>query len=256
MTKNLEDLIYRYSSNLRAIDKANVGLREDPDKPVDAKIYTDRDEVLVNAAPAQVINDARFYMSQFPEFFEDAGLGQKTWSEFLRQYYRPLDRKFKDAAILEVLGRYTTEEEREKLSKNPYITLLVKIVELSTLRQREKLDKSDLEKVLLHFTHKGKKEKELIINPYAAQAIQDYERNPNVIKAAIDMKLRLYELQKSKEKGRDRNEADRLMDYSEKDATDNYSINNYSKATTIYKWYKANAEANAAEIEKRSGKQS
>ena len=240
MNQNLENLVSRYAGNLQTVENSQT---RDPKIEYTENVYNEQDPVEVKGIPKKVRDHALAHMSLFPDFFKEHGLGKEQWSDFLETYYKPLKTEVKGELIKRIMP-YLGEEEIKKLQKNSYFTILALMEQLAGFAKKEDLNEQELEAIVkTHFIDgiEMKDNKPVgKINPYAAAAISDYKGNKEGVKSLMEMRLRLYELQKKKT---DMGELDELMKYSETDKRDNYSIGNYAKATMTYRMSKAQEEA-------------
>ena len=236
MNKDLEGIVNHFAGNLQTIEEAKQ--REDPRQPYTTNVYSERDAVDVTGSSERVTQHALAHMSQFKPFFEEKNLTKEQWKNFLNDYYVPLETPYKDGAIKRSF-EFLTKEEKELLLKSPYYAILLAMEDLAKLVNKESLSEKDIgEKVAKHFAElvKGKDgKKEVKLNPYAAAALQDYQHNREGVRSLMEMRLRVYNLEKSKTP---RDDIDEVMQFNEKDATENYSIGNYAKATNAYRMTK------------------
>ncbi len=240
MNDRLEDLIGRYARDINTLEQLPS---MDQNQATEMSVFSDQEEINVAGTPNQIRPYVLAFMSQFPEFFEDIRLSKGTWSEFLNSYYNPLNQETKDRVLIDSL-KYINEKQRKELTKHPYTKLILKIANIQSLLEKARGENLSEEELIAlvrnHFTEIVKERKvrkdNVKVNPYVAKAIETYGRNPNAMHEIMAMKQRIYGLQKPRT---DPVDASKFLGFDEKDAEDNYSIGNYSKATKVYMAYAA-----------------
>lgn len=249
MNQALESIVNHFAGNSQTIDEASK--REDPKQPYTASVYSEREAVDVTGNSERVTQHALAHMSQFKPFFEEHGLGKEQWKGFLETYYEPLETPYKDEAIKGSF-KFLTKEEKELLLKSPYYKILIAMEDLAKLINKENLNDKDIgEKVQRHFVEIVKDKKgnpQGKLNPYAAAALQDYKNNREGVRSLMEMRFRVYNLEKNKTP---RDSLDKVMEYNEKDAQENYSIGNYAKVANSYIMSKSQREAEQAKEAKK-----
>jgi len=162
-----------------------------PDEVLQTNYFTDQGPVEVSGN-AQKINDhtlaADLLLAQLAA---QNGLDEENWEDYMSTYFDPLEDKLKEAVYKEAL-KYVNPQN---LQDDDYAKLTITEQNIEKTLVKESLEEEDLAKSLLYFQDEVKSSE---IGPVILRALQDYQQNPNSVKALLAMKLRVIEAQKEK----------------------------------------------------------